>query len=73
MSMHKIGTGQHEDQEYLGDGVYAEFDGYQVWVFILDGLQEVARIAIPNDGTWEALQRYAKRHYDPQPSAGEMI
>ena len=22
----------HKDQEYLGDGVYASFDGFQIWL-----------------------------------------
>ena len=23
---------EHTDQEYLGDGVYASFDGFQIWL-----------------------------------------
>ena len=26
-----------ENQQYLGDGAYAGFDGYQVWVLTYDG------------------------------------
>ena len=25
------------NQTYLGDGVYAEFDGYQIWLTLLSG------------------------------------
>ena len=53
----------HETAEYMGDGVYAYFDGYQVWIYTHDGMMTKARIALPNDGTWERLTRYTKRHY----------
>ena len=23
---------EHTDQEYIGDGVYASFDGFQIWL-----------------------------------------
>ena len=26
------------NKDYLGDGVYAEFDGYQVWLSTLEGM-----------------------------------
>lgn len=50
-------TGLH-DIAYLGDGAYAGHDGWQVWVFTHDGLNVLARIALPPDGTFETLKRY---------------
>jgi hypothetical protein len=44
--------------EYLGDGVYASFDGYSI---ILDlRAQDNSRIALEPQ-VWEALKRYAKQ------------
>lgn len=34
------------EKTYLGDGVYAEFDGYYVWIYISNGVTESTRIAI---------------------------
>lgn len=33
-------------QEYLGDGVYAEFDGYQIWLYTHDGISRLSEIAL---------------------------
>ena len=30
------------NQTYLGDGVYAEFDGYQIWVWTSNGIEAVS-------------------------------
>lgn len=45
---------------YLGDGVYALFDGHQVWVWTYDGISESPRIAI-NQDTMSSLQRFWRR------------
>lgn len=34
------------NQTYLGDGVYAEFDGYQIWVWTSNGIEASPRIAL---------------------------
>jgi hypothetical protein len=48
-----------DGEEYIGDGVYASFDGYQVWLRAeRDGMQH--RIAI-EDQTWLALVSYIER------------
>lgn len=52
MSERKLETGF---KDYLGDGVYAEFDGYQVWLKTLEGM----RIAL-EPSVLSALDRYAK-------------
>lgn len=45
---------------YIGDGVYASFDGYQVWLEThRDFFKE--RIAI-EAGTFEQLLNYSKQH-----------
>lgn len=47
------------NDQYLGDGVYASFDGYQIW---LDTRAQdpVNRIAL-DPGTLNALYRYVDR------------
>ena len=50
-------------ERYLGDGVIASFDGYQVWLRTDDGNNQ--RIALEPE-TFAALVEYAaaiKRHY----------
>lgn len=44
---------------YLGDGVYASFDGYQIWLRT-EGMDGVNEIAI-DDQTWTALVAYRDR------------
>lgn len=48
-----------EHDDYLGDGVYASYDGYHIW---LDTRAQfpVNRIAL-EPAVFEALLRYAKR------------
>jgi hypothetical protein len=50
----------NKNATYLGDGVYADFDGYQIWIWTSDGYNFSQRIAI-DDYTLEALIEYAKR------------
>jgi hypothetical protein len=50
-------------QEYLGDGVYASFDGYQVWL----ATQEGHRIAL-EPPVLHALDRYRQRVYAQPPA-----
>ena len=45
---------------YLGDGVYACFDGYQVWIWTSDGISESERIALEPE-TLRSLNNYARR------------
>lgn len=46
-------------KDYLGDGVYAGFDGYQIWLWTLEG----SRIAI-EPAVYEALTEYTRRLLD---------
>lgn len=43
---------------YLGDGVYAEYDGYNIWLYTSDGIKESEKIAIER-GTYNHLVDYA--------------
>ena len=45
-----------EQEEYLGDGVYASYDGYHVWLDTR-AQEPVNRIAL-EPGVWDALLRY---------------
>lgn len=44
--------------EYLGDAVYASFDGYHIWLKTGDGNDQ--QIAL-EPGVYAALRQYAKR------------
>lgn len=44
---------------YLGDGVYATFDGYQIWLGIND--HDSPPVVAIEPAVYEALQQYAKR------------
>ncbi len=35
-----------QPQTYLGDGVYARFDGYHVWIWTSDGYNKSVEIAL---------------------------
>lgn len=47
------------DFDYLGDGVYAEFDGYQIWLKT-DGPFHENRIAL-EPAVLDALDKYVAR------------
>ena len=47
-----------EREEYLGDAVYASFDGHQIWLRTGDGNNQ--RIAL-DPATYAALERYVAR------------
>ncbi len=49
-----------EPKAYLGDGVYASFDGYQVWIWTSNGLRLSERIAL-EPSVLEALNRFNTR------------
>ena len=48
---------QHQD-EYLGDGVYASFDGYQIWLAANHHENKVVAI---EPSVMKSLMRYAHR------------
>ncbi len=48
-----------DNKTYLGDGVYASFDGYQVWVWASDGEYNTAKIAL-EPGVIDRLNAFYK-------------
>ena len=62
-----------ENSQYLGDGVYASFDGYQIWLD-LRGQDNTTRIAL-EPAVMDALVRYRDSHntQDTQPPAGTEV
>lgn len=49
-------------REYLGDGVYASFDGFHIWLHTSNGVVETNRIAL-EQAVYGSLVRYATRLY----------
>lgn len=47
-----------EHQSYLGDGVYASFDGYQIWLAVNDPQNEVVAL---EPEVFAALCQYVNR------------
>lgn len=47
------------NKTYLGDGVYANFDGYYLWITTEDGRDVTNSIAL-EASVWNALQAFAK-------------
>jgi hypothetical protein len=49
-------------EEYLGDGLYADFDGYQIWLAANDRVSghPTDKVAL-EPGVIEAFERYIKR------------
>jgi hypothetical protein len=50
-------------KDYLGDGVYASFDGWHMWLRTSDGLRVTNEIAL-EPAVYSALVRYATRLQD---------
>lgn len=46
-----------DNKIYLGDGVYYEFDGYQVWLYTHDGIGLTNRIALEPEVILELLKQ----------------
>lgn len=49
-----------ERQEYLGDGVHASFDGYQIWLAVNYSDHKVVAL---EPGVYSRLQEYAEIVY----------
>lgn len=47
------------DPVYLGDGVYASFDGYQIWLHL--GAHDNPRLIALEPGTYRSLMDYAQQ------------
>lgn len=46
-------------KQYLGDGVYAEFDGYQVWLTTENGIETTNKIAL-DERVYVNLRQYVE-------------
>lgn len=55
------------NSEHLGDGLYATFDGYQIWLFASDGENKSPPVALER-GTYSNLRRYASAKWNGEPS-----
>jgi hypothetical protein len=47
-------------RKYLGDYVYAEFDGYHIWLITSDGIEDTNKIALEPQ-VLSTLKRYVDR------------
>ncbi len=54
-----------ETKEYLGDAVYARFDGYHVWLTTENGIAVTNEIAL-EPPVLEALNKYVARLKETQ-------
>lgn len=52
-------TGTHPEKVYLGDGCYADFDGFQIILTAENGISTQARIAVEPQ-VYSNLRNYAK-------------
>lgn len=50
-------------KDYLGDGVYADFDGYNIVLTVENGISTLDRICL-EPSVLDALNRFAKRIED---------
>ena len=48
---------------YLGDAVYASFDGYQIWLHTSNGINITNNIAL-DPKIWDALTKYRDGIYE---------
>ncbi len=60
--MQRIMNREQWKSEYLGDGLYAAFDGYQIWVMSSNGIEVLDEVAF-EPSTLSALLRYADKFY----------
>lgn len=52
--------------EHLGDGLYARFDGYQIWLFASNGETKTEPVALERS-TYLALRQYATAKWNGEP------
>ena len=56
---------QEQEETYLGDGVYASFDGYQIWLRADEG-SHVNRIAL-EPAVYNAVRAYGAKIWELKP------
>jgi hypothetical protein len=54
-----------DKETYLGDGVYASFDGYQIWLRTMrdDGRKEITHMIAIDPMVFIALVRFGERFW----------
>jgi hypothetical protein len=57
---------EHHQDEYLGDGVYASFDGWQIWLAV--NHHENVQVALDQQ-TLASLLRYAEKVWGTKEAA----
>lgn len=57
---------QFKRDTYLGDGLYASFDGFQVRVFAFNGVNTTDEVFLEPE-TYRALVDYANRKWEIKP------
>lgn len=55
-------TDEMQREAYIGDGVYATFDGWQVWIYTSNGVDKSKAIAL-EPAVLEALNKFADQFY----------
>ena len=53
-----------KDAAYLGDGLYAKYDGYQVWLLASDGETVTDRVALDPD-TLASFHEFLQHEFSP--------
>jgi hypothetical protein len=52
------------NDHFLGDGVYASYDGYQIWLYTSDGTRVTNRVAL-DQTVFQELLEYEQRLHRP--------
>jgi hypothetical protein len=47
------------NDRYLGDGVYASFDGWHIWIWVSDGIKKSQHIAL-DPGVIASLKQFSE-------------
>lgn len=61
MPMSYMGVRPQGEMTHLGDGAYAQYDGYQIWLYA-NSPQSSHKVAL-EPGAFLALLEYAKRYW----------
>ena len=54
---------EYRRKVYLGDGVYAQYDGYHIWLTVEDGIHTLHTIGI-EPIVRDALKAYIEKYVD---------
>lgn len=56
-----------QHSEHLGDGLYARFDGFQIWLFASNGETKTEPVAL-EASTYGNLRRFASAKWNGEPA-----